>query len=64
MTPNARSDIVFDALVNIASIDSFAAILLMAREAEVIASPELRSKALSAYRAFQPTVETMPDLQE
>ncbi len=55
------SDIVFDALVNIASIDSFAAILLMAREAEVIASPELRSKALCAYRAFQPTVETMPE---
>ena len=49
-------------LLGIKSIDSLAAIILMAREAEVIASPELREYALHAYLEYQTVVRSMPEL--
>jgi hypothetical protein len=57
-------DAFFDSLIQISSMDTLAAILLMAREAEVIASPQLRENALHAYLQFQPKICAMPEFSE
>ena len=54
----------FENLLQIVSVDTLAAILLMAREAEVIASPELRASALNAYLKYQSTVRDMPEFSD
>jgi hypothetical protein len=57
-------DALFKNLLQIPSIDTLAAILLMAREAEVIASLELRERALQAYHDFQATICAMPEFAD
>lgn len=57
------NEALFDDLIKIASLDTLAAILVMAREAEVIASPQLRENALQAYLEFQPVIRSMPEFQ-
>jgi len=57
-------DTLLNGLLAIKSIDSLAAIILMAREAESIASPNLREYALHAYLEYQGAVREMPELTD
>ena len=51
---------VIEKLINLGSIDALAATVLLARQAEVIASPNLRDMAVAAYRSLQPKIASLP----